>query len=74
MFAHKNIQTEANEKYKRVGCRAVFRTMSDIYDGALICKNITTTTVNCFRKTAPSWLFDRVLNTPPGLYKILKST
>ena len=74
MFLHQNIQTEKKEKYKKAGCRAVFRTMSDIHDGAVTCKNITATAGNCFSKNAQSRLFDRVLNTPVGLCKLLKST
>ena len=73
ILVHKNIQTQKKEKYKKGGCIIVLRTMSDIYDGALIWKNITATAVNCFCKNASSWLLDRV-NTPLGLYKILKST
>ena len=53
MLVYKNIQTE-KEKYKKVGCRAIFRFMSDIYDGALICKNVTATAAKYIRKIATS--------------------
>ena len=50
MFVHKKIKTEMKKRYKKFGCRAIFRTMSDIYDGALISKNITATAVKYFLK------------------------
>ena len=48
------MQTEKKKKYKNPGCIVVFRTMTDVYDGTLFCKNITATAVNYFHKNPPS--------------------
>ena len=35
-FLHSSIQTKKVEKYRKPDCRAVFRTLSNIYDGAFL--------------------------------------
>ena len=50
-------------KYKKVGCRDVSRTQSNIYDRA----------VNYIRKNSPSQIFNRVLNKRLRWHKIINS-
>ena len=38
MFIHSSIQTKKMEKYEKLSCRAVIRTLSNIYDGAFLWK------------------------------------
>ena len=41
----------------------VFRTLLNIYDGALLQQYLTTKLLTIFFKKRLSWMFDRVLNT-----------
>ena len=43
--------------------RGVYRTLSNIYDGNIWHKQLTTFNRSLFRKKAPSELLDRILNT-----------
>ena len=38
LFLHSSIQTKEVVKYKKLGCRAIFRTLSNIYDGPFLRK------------------------------------
>ena len=44
--------------------RGVSRTQLNIYDGALLQKQLTTKAVNYFRKKVPSLVFEWFLNMP----------
>ena len=50
---------------KKRGCRNIFRTLPNIYDGEFLQRYK--------RLKASSLMFDRVLNMPLRLHKILKS-
>ena len=44
--------------------RGIFRTQSNIYDVALLRKQLTTFSQKFFSQKAPSQMFDQILNTP----------
>ena len=53
-------------KYFKISfvARGVFRTLSNIQDGAFWENNYRLSCVHHFRKKAPMWILDTVLNTP----------